>query len=127
MLLMHARRLPDRDEKELQWVAHAVDLLIKRCVVRLSTLALEMRQWLKSTKRKEVNIQPMGCLQNLKSQKRYAQYWKQFVCYCLRIVAAEEEEKIVNTLNCRNNSSTCDDGSSNSDNDNSYSNGNTND
>jgi len=36
----------------------------------------------------------MGRLQNPESQKRYAGYWKQFTCYCLRIVAAEEEEGV---------------------------------
>jgi len=91
-LLAHARRLPDRDEKELQQVMHAVDVLIERCVAGLLTLALETRRWLKSAKREEIDVRPMGRLQNPESQKRYARYWKQFICYCLRIVAAEEED-----------------------------------
>lgn len=37
----------------------------------------------------------MGRLQNPESQKQYARYWKQFLCYCLRIVVAEEEEGVV--------------------------------
>jgi len=120
-LLAHARRLPDRDEEELQQAARVVDLLVERCVAGLSTLALEMRRWLKSAKREEVDVRPMGRLQNPESQKRYARYWKQFVCYCLRIVAAEEEEGIVDTLGCKDNGPACgddngdDDGNGNGD------------
>jgi len=123
-LLAHARRLPDRDEKELQRVAHAVDLLTERCVAGLSTLALETRRWLKSAKREEVDVRPMGRLQNPESQKRYARYWKQFVCYCLRIVAAEEEEGIADAPDCRDNSPACGGGSGNSGDDDGYGDGN---
>lgn len=58
----------------------------------LLTLALETRRWLKSAKREKIDVRPMGHLQNPESQKRYARYWKQFICYCLWIVAAEKEE-----------------------------------
>jgi len=33
----------------------------------------------------------MARLQNPESQDRYARYIRRFVCYCLRIVAADEE------------------------------------
>ena len=90
--LAHARRLPDRDEKELKQVCSVIDSLMERCVSGLSTLAHEIRRWLKSAKRKEINIRPIGRLQNIKSQTRYAGYLKLFVCYCLRLVAVEEAE-----------------------------------
>ncbi len=109
MFLAHARRLPDCDEKELQQVVHIVDLLIERCVAGLSTLAPETRRWLKSAKREEVDVRPMGRLQNPGSQKRYARYWKQFVCYCLRIVAAEEEEGITEALGSKDDRTASDD------------------
>jgi hypothetical protein len=60
--LAHARRLPDRDEKELQQVGRVVDSLIERSVAGLSTLAHETRRWLKSAKREEVDVRPMGRL-----------------------------------------------------------------
>lgn len=66
-------------------------MLIERSVAGLSTLARETRRWLKSAKREEIDQRPMGRLQNLDSQVKYAGYWKQFICYCLRIIAVEEE------------------------------------
>lgn len=49
--------------------------------------------------RDEANVRPAARLQNPKSQARYAGYTKRFICYCLRIAAAldddtEEEEEI---------------------------------
>lgn len=96
--LAHARRLPDRDEKELKQVCSVVDMLIERCVSGLSTLAHETRRWLRSAKREEVDVRPMGRLENADSQERYTGYWQQFICYCLRLIAAEEAEGDNNAL-----------------------------
>jgi superfamily II DNA helicase RecQ len=89
--LAHASRLPDRDERKLQQAVKVVDLLIERSVAGLSTLAHETRRWLRSAKREEADQRPMARLQNADSQEKYAGYWKQFMCYCLRIIAVEEE------------------------------------
>jgi len=96
--LAHARRLLDRDEKELKQVCSVVDMLIERCMSGLSTLAHETRRWLRSAKREEVDIRPMGRLENADSQERYTGYWQQFICYCLRLIAAEEAEGDNNVL-----------------------------
>lgn len=64
----------------------------------LSTLAHETRRWLRSAKREEVDIRPMGRLENADSQERYTGYWQQFICYCLRLIAAEEAEGDNNVL-----------------------------
>jgi len=89
--LAHASRLPDWDERLLQQAAKVVDLAIESSVAGLSTLALETRRWLKSAKREEIDVRPMARLQNPESQNRYAGYIKRFVCYFLRLVAADEE------------------------------------
>jgi hypothetical protein len=88
--LAHAARLPDRnDDERLQKAAKAVDAMVERCVAGLSTLGHETRRWLKSADRKEIQKQPMARLQEAASQARYARYWKRFVCYCLRVVMAD--------------------------------------
>lgn len=89
--LAHAIRLPDKAEWRLQRAVKVVDLLVERSVAGLSTLARETRRWLRSAKREEIDQRPMARLQNPESQARYAGYWKQFMCYCLHLVAAEEE------------------------------------
>lgn len=76
MFLVHVRQLLNCDEKKLQQIVHIVNLLIEKCVTRLSTLTFKMRWWLKSTKHKEINVKLIKCLQNLKSQKQYVRYWK---------------------------------------------------
>jgi hypothetical protein len=48
-------------------VCSAVDMLIERCVSGLSTLAYEIRRWLRSAKRKEVDVRLMGRLENADS------------------------------------------------------------
>ena len=87
--LAHASRLPDKDERVLVQVAELVDKVIERCVKGLSSLPLELRRWLKSVKMEEVDQRPMGRLQNMNSQDRYATYWKRLICYALRVVQSE--------------------------------------
>lgn len=89
--LARASRLPDRNERELQQATKIVDLAIERSVAGLSTLAVETRRWLRSAKREEIDVRPMARLQNPESQSRYAGYMRRFVCYCLRIAAADQE------------------------------------
>ena len=68
-----------------------VDLAIKKSVAGLGTLALETRRWLKSAQRHEIDVRPMARLQNPESQIKYARYMRRFVCYCLRVAAANRE------------------------------------
>ncbi|KAJ9634894.1 hypothetical protein H2199_008758 [Coniosporium tulheliwenetii] len=89
--LAHACRLPGRDERKLQQAVRVVDVLVERSVAGLSTLAHETRRWLRSAKREEADQRPIARLQNTDSQHKYAGYWRQFMCYCLRIIAVEEE------------------------------------
>lgn len=83
--LAAAAALPRRDEVWLHAVPGLVDKLIERSVAGLATLGLETRRWLRSAKREEPDQRPLGRLQNRASQQRYAGYWKQFICYALRI------------------------------------------
>ena len=67
-------------------------MLIERYISGLSTLAYEIRRQLKSAKCKEVNIRPIGRLENADSQKQYTGYQQQFICYCLQLITIEEVE-----------------------------------
>ncbi|KAF9729764.1 hypothetical protein PMIN01_12628 [Paraphaeosphaeria minitans] len=91
--LAHAIRLPRRDEPKLQKAARAVEQLVEQSVRGLSSLPRETRRWVKSAQANEIHQQPIARLQNPESQARYAGYIVMFVCYVLRIVAAEEADK----------------------------------
>ena len=88
--LSRASRVPDHSEQVLQQAARVVELAIEQSVAGLSTLAQETRRWRKSASREEIEERPMARLQNPESQRRYAGYMKQFVCYCLRVVAVSD-------------------------------------
>ncbi|KAK4947069.1 hypothetical protein LTR66_014220 [Elasticomyces elasticus] len=99
--LSHASRMPDRGERLLHQAVKIVDLVIEKSVAGLSSLAIETRRWLKSAKREEADVRPLARLQNPESQRRYAGYWKRFMCYCLRVVATDEG---CGARSCGNNS-----------------------
>ncbi|KAK5200476.1 hypothetical protein LTR16_006035, partial [Cryomyces antarcticus] len=89
--LSHASRMPDREERLLHQAVRIVDLGIEKSVAGLSSLAIETRRWLKSANREGLDVRPLARLQNPESQRRYAGYWKRFICYCLRVVTTDEE------------------------------------
>jgi superfamily II DNA/RNA helicase len=93
--LSQAIRLPSQGEARLQKAAKAVQALIEQGVAGLRTLARDTRCWLRSAKREGPDTRPLGRLQNAESQTRYARYWAQFVCYCLRVAtdAAPEDAR----------------------------------
>jgi len=89
--LAHVSRMPDRDECKLKLATKTVELAIEKCVAGLSTLAHETRRWLKSAQQHEIDVRPMGRLQNPESQGKYARYMQRFICYCLRVAAVCRE------------------------------------
>ncbi|TKA55283.1 hypothetical protein B0A49_12685, partial [Cryomyces minteri] len=99
--LSHASRMPDGGERLLHQAVKTVDLVIEKSVAGLSSLAIETRRWLKSAKREEADVRPLARLQNPESQRRYAGYWKRFMCYCLRVVTTDEGR---GARSCGNNS-----------------------
>jgi hypothetical protein len=64
---------------------------VERAVGGLRTLLQELRRWLQSAKQSEVDLRPMGRLQNLESQAVYVSYMVCFVCFYLRVLADEEQ------------------------------------
>lgn len=97
--LSRASRMPDHKEHVLRQPAKVVDLAIEQSVAGLSTLAQETRRWLKSASRKENEQRPLSRLQNPESQRRYAGYMKRFVYYCLRVLAACDEDAVRQSSN----------------------------
>ncbi|KAG6239192.1 hypothetical protein E4U24_006900, partial [Claviceps purpurea] len=85
--LAHAARLPGRDEPELQVVATAVDELIEDCVTALVSAPLVARRLIKGVG-EDPHQQPLSRLQP-DTQKRYANYWKQMICYMIRVAQSE--------------------------------------
>jgi hypothetical protein len=63
-----------------------VDMLVEDGMKGLILLPPELRRWLRSIKMAEVDLRPIGRLQNKDSQDRYATYIKWLVCYTLRVL-----------------------------------------
>ena len=83
--LSRATRMPDRDETVLRRTVELIDVLVERAVGGLSTLDHETRRWLRSAKQAEIDVRPLGRLQNLDSQVRYVGYTKRCLCYVSRV------------------------------------------
>jgi hypothetical protein len=90
-LLSYAVRLPVSDEPALQRVVQLVEELVEQAVQGFSTLSLETLRWLRSPHAKDVDVRPFSRFQNKQSQLRAAQLWARLLCYCLRMVAVEQQ------------------------------------
>jgi hypothetical protein len=91
-LLAYAIRPPGDDELALKQVMLAVEEVVEQAVCGLSTLSTDTLRWLKSAKPNEADARPLGRMQNKDSQQRAARLWARLLCYCVRLVAAEEGE-----------------------------------
>ena len=89
--LAHQARAPDRSEHKLKLAAQLAEGLIERSVKGLATLPQELRRWLRSAKQSEIDVRPLGRLQNPESQAVYASYIVRFVCFYLRVLGDEEQ------------------------------------
>jgi hypothetical protein len=92
-LLAYTIRLPGDDEPALKQVVLAVEELVEQAVHGLSTLSIETLRWLRSAKPNEADARPLGRMQNKSSQQRAARLWARLLCYCVRLVAAEEADE----------------------------------
>jgi hypothetical protein len=92
-LLAYAVRLPSDDEPELQRVVRRVEEVLEQSVQGLYSLSHDTRRWMRSARLQRPDIRPLGRMQQPESQRRAARYWARLICYCLRIVAAEEVEE----------------------------------
>jgi superfamily II DNA or RNA helicase len=90
--IAHASRLPDRKESEMLDAKKIIISMIKSAVDGLSLLHDDTPNWLRtanSTNR--VENRPMVRLQNVESLDTYINYWVRFMCYCLRVRAAQRK------------------------------------
>ncbi|KAI9824722.1 MAG: hypothetical protein M1832_001548 [Thelocarpon impressellum] len=81
------------EEEDLLKLGLAVDGLVERAVAGVETLPHELRRWLKSPRAGEAGPKPLQRLQNKNSQDRYAGYWKQLLCYNIRLLRRPREEQ----------------------------------
>jgi hypothetical protein len=91
LLLSYAVRLPASDEPALQCVVQLVEELLEQAVQGLSTLSLETLRWLRSPHPKDIDVRPFSRYQNRQSQLRAARLWARLLCYCLRVIAVEQQ------------------------------------
>ncbi|KAF2022457.1 hypothetical protein EK21DRAFT_119747 [Setomelanomma holmii] len=92
-LLAYAIQSPRDDELELPQVVAAIEQLVEQAVQGLSTLAIDTLRWLRSAKANEPDVRPLGRMQNKESQQRAARLWARLLCYCIRLVATEEQQQ----------------------------------
>ena len=96
-LLAYAVWPPGNDEPALRQVVLAVEEVVEQAVRGLSTLLIETLRWLRSAKLNEPDVRPLGQMQNKSSQQRAARLWARLLCYCVRLIAAEEADEAVET------------------------------
>jgi hypothetical protein len=89
--LAHASRVPDSDEDLLKEACRVVDVTLSRSLQGLGTLHRETRRWIRSPKLSEPDIRPLARLQEPNSQERYHNYWRRFICYCIRVWLSQQE------------------------------------
>ena len=70
-----------------------VEDLVKQAVCGLGTLSIDTLRWLRSAKPNEADVRPLSKMQNKVSQQRAARLWARLLCYCVRLVAAEDKEE----------------------------------
>jgi FtsZ-interacting cell division protein YlmF len=91
-LLSYAIRPPGDDEPELKQVVLVVEELVEQAVHRLGTLSIDTLRWLRSARPNEPDVRPLGRMQSKSSQQRAARLWARLLCYCVRLVAAEDKD-----------------------------------
>jgi hypothetical protein len=90
--IAHASRLPDRKERELVDAKTIIISMIKHAVDGLSLLHDDTPNWLRTANAtNRVENRPMVRLQNVESLDTYINYWVRFMCYCLRVRAAQRK------------------------------------
>jgi hypothetical protein len=52
---------------------------------------MDTLRWLRSARPNEADARPLSRMQNKESQQRAARLWARLLCYCLRLVAAEDK------------------------------------
>jgi hypothetical protein len=92
-LLSYAIRPPGDNEPELKQVVLVVEEVVEQAVRGLSTLSIDTLRWLRSVKLNEADTRSLGRMQSKASQQRAARLWARLLCYCVRLVTAEDKEE----------------------------------
>jgi len=94
--------------KRLQFMCNVLDTLLSRCTETLETTPEEIRDWLNSPKRTDPGTRTFELGQTNATFKRYitflslyrltdgryAKYWKDLLCLCLRVAELTEDERM---------------------------------
>jgi hypothetical protein len=70
-----------------------VEEVVEQAVCGLGTLSIDTLRWLRSAKPNDADAQPLGRMQNKGSQQRAARLWARLLCYCVRLVVADDEDE----------------------------------
>jgi len=89
--LAHASRVPDKDDTMLQEVVRICNVTLHHATAGLSSLHRELRRWLRSPKLEEVASRPLARLEDDNSQDQYYNYWRRFICYCVRVWISQQQ------------------------------------
>ena len=98
LLIAQMNRLPTKEEGSLKIVCRSIDRIfghcrkgILDCIDRDWQLLL---YWLNGHKEGKASTRPFSSYHISKTISKYVDYWKRFICYCLRAIQEEDQHGV---------------------------------
>src|SRR6266480_1781661 len=89
--------LPSREEESLKIVCKSIDRIFWRCTEGIQDCVSRdwelLLYWLGSYEENKASSKPFGTYYTKKTVKNYVNYWKRFVCYCLRLMHQDKDDQ----------------------------------
>jgi hypothetical protein len=86
---------PIKDEGTLWEICKSIDRVFGRCKKSIADCKEDgwdlLLSWLKSSKKDDYAPDPFGIYYQKSTHEKYTDYWKRFVCYCLRLLDQEDQ------------------------------------
>jgi len=87
--------LPSREEESLKIVCKSIDRIFWRCIEGIQDCVNRdwelLLYWLNGHEENKAGSKPFGTYYTKKTVKNYVNYWKRFVCYCLRLTHKDDQ------------------------------------
>ncbi|KAK4974054.1 hypothetical protein LTR28_010612 [Elasticomyces elasticus] len=88
---------PSKDEGSLKLVWDSVGRIFERCRSSISTWRDDEEDgdlvlgWLNSPQKERFNPDPFSTYYESSTHEKYVAYWRRFICYCLRLLHADDQ------------------------------------
>ena len=86
---------PTKDEGTLRVICESVDRVFARCKDNVADCQADgwdlLLSWLKSSKKDDYAPDPFSVYYEKSTHEKYVDYWKRFLCYCLRLLDEDDQ------------------------------------